>query len=118
MKDYDKDTIEVEELDDSNLELNPSQLLMRGFKKSQDLLTKDDVNGGILQFIMLSDYLENIAKSTGSISENYEKELKKFKDSLKEEKETIKNFKIAQKKQELIQQEVFNSGVILDKLKL
>lgn len=117
---YEKETYNIDNLEDTEIKINPSYYIHKCLIQSQYVLSKENMKEGFLQFIILTNYLESLCKSAKLVPEEYEEELKKAKQQIEEEEKDdyIKKVKLAQKKQELLLKEVFESKTMTAPIKM
>ena len=119
---YEKETYNVDNLDDTDIKINPSYYIHKCLIQSQYVLSKENMKEGFLQFIILTNYLESLCKSSNLVPENYEDKIKQARALIEEEEkdsdEYIKKVKLAQKKQELLLKEIFDSKTITAPIKM
>ena len=118
---FDNDIIDIEEINTTDIKINPDFYIHNIILKGQAALVNLDLNAGIIQFRMCTENLEILCRAAARIPEDYEAKIKAFKDSedfTKEDSANIKGFKLANKKWEILLTEVFSSKVSTAAMKL
>jgi|SRR6056297_412363 len=119
---YEKETYNIDNLDDTDIKINPSYYIHKCLIQSQYVLSKENMKEGFLQFIILTNYLESLCKSSNLVPEDYDEEIKEYKKIIEDEEKNsddyIKKVKLAQKKQELLLKEIFDSKTITAPVKM
>lgn len=104
---YDNDDLADDDLNSmQDVRLDPETLFTNTLFKMQAALIKDDLKAGLLQFRLLSEHAEMIAKAMGRLDDVYTQSLEDYKNSDEyknsEGDDLIKSTKLAQKKAELL----------------
>jgi hypothetical protein len=118
---YDNQVKDIEEIEGTDIKINPDYYIHLALIKAQDCLVKDDVNGGFLQYVSVINYIENLCKAANMLPDNYAETITEYKQ--KDEYRNIKNdltkmVRLADYKLNLLMQEVFMNKVITEPLKL
>jgi hypothetical protein len=118
---YDNQVKDIEEIENTDIKINPDYYIHLALIKAQDCLVKDDVNGGFLQYVSVINYIENLCKAANMLPDNYAETITEYKQ--KDEYRNIKNdltkmVRLADYKLNLLMQEVFMNKVITEPLKL
>lgn len=122
--DYDKDILDIDEVSIDETKINPDYYIHNAILKTQQALIKDDFEKGLLQYLILIDHVEILAKASSRLPTDYEKKVKEYiaeikaPESLNLTKTTDLPFmiKIAHKKIELILTACFKNKVSTDPL--
>jgi hypothetical protein len=115
--DYENETLETDEITNTDVKINPDFYIHLSLIKSLDALTKENVKEGHLQFIAVVNYMERICRAAGNIPDTYDKDIEIFISSLTEKEDFIRLVKIAEKKQELLTLETFSNRTLTTSLK-
>lgn len=117
---YDKEIIDIDEIDGNDIKLNPEYYIHKTLLKMQDALVKDNLKEGMVMYRLLAEHAEVLCRGWAMLDDEYDDELKKFKDS-KEYKgvdgDLAKGVKLSDKKVELILARVSSSSPLLGHLK-
>lgn len=117
---YEDSVIDVDEVEGVDIKVNPAYYLHLGLIRAQGCLMKEDMKQGFLQYVVLVENCEVLAKAMNLLDEkNYTDPLKEFKDSdeFKDEEGFNRNVKLANKKYGLISAQFFASQVSTKPLK-
>lgn len=117
---FDKRSVDIEELGDTNIKINPSYYIHFAIINAQQALKDDNIQRGFLKFRVYIEHAEILAKASGMLAEDYEEQIKAFTDSeeYKAADINIQNIKLANHKCYIILKEFFASRAIIDSLKL
>lgn len=118
--DYEEKIIDIDEVIGTDIKINPDYYIHNAIIKAQQALINPEVKIGFMQFRILVENVEILAKAANMLPEDYEKEIEAFK-ATKEYKEetdtTIKSVRLANKKLQYILTEVFSAKVSTTPLK-
>ena len=121
-EEYEKNIFNLEEFEGADIKINPDFYIHNALLKAQASLVNPDMNIGFMQFRILIENIEILARSAKMLPDGYNDILIKFKEEDKEyNSETeilVKSVKLANKKLELIMNEVFRSKVNTNSLKM
>jgi len=118
---YEVDSYDVSDDSFKEVKLDSNFYIHNALIKAQGALTKDDINGGFLQYIQLMEHIEVLCRSNRMLSANYDALIKNFKLSdeyTKETNGTVKLVKLAHKKLEGIMNEISETRPVFQELKL
>ena len=117
---FDDEVLDIEEVTATDLKINPDYYIHNIILKGQAALISQDINSGIMQFIMCTENLEILCRSANKITEDYDKKVQEFRDEQNKRNEEInlKNFRVANKKWELLLTEVFQNKTITQPMRL
>lgn len=121
IKDYDKEIIDIDELDDIDIKINPDYYIHKALLKAQESLTKDNITEGFLQYRQFIEYIEVLCNAAGMLEEDYFIEVEKYKktkDYTDSQKDIVKSMKLSNKKLYLMMKEVFTAKTATFKLKV
>ena len=117
---YDNEIIDIDEVQGTDMKINPDYYIHSALLKAQQALIKDNLQEGLLQYRILIEHIEVLCRSAGKLPSNYKTEIETFEKSeeyIKEKDNLIKSVKLATKKLELLMNEVFSSKVSTEPLK-
>lgn len=118
---YEDKIIDIDEIDGTDIKINPSFYLHLALLNCQKSLQKDDVKAGFLQFITIVEHTEILARSAGIIDQtNYDEEIKTFKTKEHYTKAVVgipQDTRLANKKIELITKQFFKNTTLVAPLK-
>ncbi len=117
----DSEIIDVDELDNTEIKINPDYYIHKAIIKAQDALAKDNMKEGFNLYRIFIEHIELMARSSKNLPPKYEEDIKSFeatKDYTEEKDALIKSIKLANKKLELIMTEIFSKKMVTDPLKL
>lgn len=109
---YEDDIDDVEEIQGTDVKINPDYYIHLALVKAQDALVKDNLKDGLVQFRLLVEHMESLCRAAGMINKDYEDSVTTLLT------QTTDGTKIATKKIELMMKEVFSLKTINVKLKL
>ncbi|KKQ76466.1 MAG: hypothetical protein US97_C0007G0008 [Microgenomates group bacterium GW2011_GWF1_38_5] len=115
---FDDSVVEVDEVEGTDIKINPDYYLHRCLEGCRDALLKDDVKAGFIQYRLLVEQMEIIVKAAHLLDDGYDLEIKDFIDKSDEKDVLIKGVHIAQKKLGLILKSVFSSKVTTTPMRL
>jgi len=123
---YEDETYDINEMEFTDLKINPSYYLHSAILKAQQALIKDNFEAGVTQYLIMIEHLEIVAKASKSTPENYDTQIQEFKKDIKAPKDLLISnkehfaflIKIAHKKLEIILGGMFSSTTITDPLPL
>jgi len=108
---------EIDEIGGTDLKINPDFYIHTGILKAQQLLTKENMKEGFLQYTIMTEHLESLCRSANMLDDEYKTKLAEYIATLNETDILAKNVKIANMKIELMLTAVFNKKTMRDKLK-
>ena len=111
---YDEKIRDVDEVVGSDVKINPDYYLHFALLKAQGALSNPDVKSGFMQFRIIVEHIEILARAAGMIPADYETQVNAYKltdDYIKESDITIKFVKLGNKKLEYILSNVFSAKV-------
>lgn len=115
---YDDKIIDIDEISGQDIKINPDYYIHSALLKAQQALVKDNTKEGFMQFRIIVEHIEGLCRAAGRLTEEYEKEIKKYaKDLDKKEGDIVNYTKIANKKLELIMYNVFKTKTLIAPLK-
>jgi len=118
---YERDVIDVDEVAGTDIKINPDYYIHTALLKAQAALTKDNLQEGILQFVMIIEHIEVLCYSAGMLPDNYEQSIKDYKETEEykkvQDKDMIAQAKVSHKKLRLMMSEVFKTKTISTSLK-
>lgn len=116
---YDGDSLDADEIIQTDVKINPDFYIHTALLKSQQALLNPSINEGFKQYRMFIEHIEGLCRASKIIDATYDEEIKKFEEAEKDEKDsTIKFARISNKKIELLMREVFNRKPIKEPMKL
>lgn len=107
--DYEDKIEDVDEVAGTDVKINSDYYIHECLRGLQKALSKEDIESGMLQFQMIAEHLEILARSAGHIGDDYDEEFKKKSANLNE-------MKLAHLKVSLVTRAVFGSKVMTDKI--
>jgi len=109
----DENVLDADYLDTANIEVNPDLFIINTMRKAEEALVKDNVEQGFLQYWRLIEHLETLSIAANRLPANYEEQINQYKEQLKDDnnKEIIKNVKLAEYKLKLLLSEIFKAKV-------
>ena len=102
---YDGETPFIEELMDTNINVNPDFYIHIAIIKLQNALMSENLIEGLIKYRLLGEHLETLCRAANMLPENYDEQLSLYKetDEFKNaESNLISHAKIANKKTEII----------------
>lgn len=111
---YDEKILDVDEVIGTDIKINPDFYIHNAIVKAQNALNSQDFKQGIIQFRLNIENIEILCKAGGMLPDDYNQQIEDYKKSedYAEEKElNIKNFRLANKKLEILLTNVFSSKV-------
>jgi len=105
---YDDKIQDVDEVSGTDVKINPDYYIHECLRNLQRALIKEDSRVGFLQFRMIAEHMEGLARSAGFLGDDYDKEIKTLN---YEGSDVSAHMKLANKKVELITERVFGSKV-------
>ena len=118
LDEFEKDIYDPSNIDFTELKLNPDFYIHITLIKATSALTNPDVKAGFLQYVVLIENMESVAKSCNRLPDNYENIIKEFEKTITEKDELSKRTMIAKKKLELILTEIFKHKTSTNPIKL
>ncbi len=118
---YDKEIEDIDEIEGTDIKVNPDFYIHKALLDAQRALIKDDVKGGLLQYKMLISHIETLCKAGNMLSSDYEQNLKLYKESTEyteDEEGLSKSVQLAKQKLKLLMTEVFSHKVATGTLKI
>lgn len=117
--DYDNKIVDSEEVDGTDVKINPDVYIHFSLLRAQNCLTNPNTKDGFIQFVVMVEHIEILAKSSGRLPENYAEEIKKYQDEIKTQDlpEYIKLTRLSHKKLELILTRIFDQKTLVGTLK-
>lgn len=104
---------ELDEIDMGEIKINPDYYIHNAILKAQTALSNPNMKEGFVQYRLFIEHIEVLCKAANMLSNDYESNLKTFKESdqdyLKENDSLIKNTLLANKKMQLLMNEVFSN---------
>jgi len=117
---YDEEVIDTDEVIGADVKITPQFYIHHALIKAQKCLSKDNLGEGLVQFRFLVEHIEVLCRAAGMLSGDYETNIQNFiksKEYADLDKEQTKSVNLANKKIELLMQEVFSSTVSTNPLK-
>lgn len=111
---YTAEISEDDNLLNMEVKLNPDFYIHYALIQAQKAILNPDLKTGILQYRLIIEYIENIAKASNILSNEYKDKIKEFQDSpeYKGAEEAIKkDAMLANKKLNLILSDAFSSRI-------
>lgn len=112
---YDTKIIDVDEIEGTDIKINPDYFIHSALLKAQNCLTKDNLKDGFIQYRVIVEHIEILAKARKRLPTNYEEKIKEFKETkdYNDTKEELsKSIKLANYKLDLILEVVFSNYAI------
>ena len=110
--------IDIDNLENINLKINPDYYIHSAILKAQSCLIKDDYRQGFNQYRQLIEHIEKLVKAANMLPNDYENRIKDFIEKLdKNEDKLVNSIKIADFKLELIMTQVFSRKISTEPLK-
>jgi hypothetical protein len=109
--DYEANIIDIDEVQGTDVKINPDFYIHTALLKAQTALSKDNMKEGMLQYRIIIEHIEVLCKAANMIPNTYDAEIEAFTktDEMQKEKEDfVKSTKIATKKLELLMTAVFS----------
>jgi len=120
LPDFDKEVIDGDDTINTDIKINPDYYIHHAITGAQEMLKKDDMKQGFIQYWSMIEHIEILASSASMLPDDYEKKISEF--SNKEENKTgdvlIGKVKIANFKLQLILSEIFKKKTITSPLKV
>jgi hypothetical protein len=114
--------MDVDEIQGTDIKINPDFYIHSGLLKAQQSLTKENVKEGFLQYRVIIEHIEILCLASNMINkDDYEIELNKFKESedyINSEDTLTKSVKLANKKLYLMMESVFQNKVTTEPMRL
>lgn len=119
-KDYDKEIIDIDEVEGVDIKINPDYYIHKALLKAQDALTKDNIKEGFLLYRQFIEHIEILCDAANMLSNEYNEEITKFKNNedYKKAPEDVKSMKLANEKLKLLMKEVFTHKASTTPLKI
>jgi hypothetical protein len=113
-----KNVFETDELDNVDIKLNPDYYIHNALLKAQSCLVKDDFKAGMLQFRVIIEHIEGLCKSANRVANDYQDKLDAYKklDIYAKAEVNIKPALLANKKLELLMENIFSMKTLTDPL--
>lgn len=81
-KDMDSQVLDVDEIKDVDVKINPDYYIHQALLRAQKVLSSDkSLDDDFSRFIIMVDHIEVLCKAANMIPEDYEADLKKFRES-------------------------------------
>jgi hypothetical protein len=116
---YDKDIIDVDEIEGTDIKINPDFYIHTALLKMQESLHNPKMEDGLIQYQIFIEHIEILSKAAKMLSKDYETEVEKYKqtdDYIKSPQ--YKNLRLAHVKLGLILKEVFSKKVATEAIKI
>jgi hypothetical protein len=107
---YEDKIRDVDEVLGTDVKINPDFYIHNAILKAQQALINPDMNSGFIQFRFMVENIEIMCKAAGMITDEYGVAITAFKQTeqfMKAESELIKHVILANKKMELLLEQVF-----------
>ena len=117
---YDGEVIDKEEIEGTDIKINPDFYIHKALIAAQKALIKDNIKEGFFQYRLCIEHIEVLCKAANMLGEDYEKDIKDFQDKEEYKKETdniVKSMKLANKKLGLIMASIFTNKTATFNLK-
>lgn len=119
--DYEAETIDIEEVQGTDVKINPDFYIHNALLKAQNALISEDPRAGFLKYRIIIEHIEVLCIAAGMLSEDYKTVLDKFKKEneayIKEKDELTKSVLLANKKLLLLMSEVFTNKTLTTPVK-
>lgn len=112
---YDDKILDPEDITGIDVKINPDFYIHIGLVKAQQCLTSPNMIEGFLQYRVIVEHIEVLAKASNLLENDYDDKLADFKkseDYVKVNEDYAKNVKLAQYKLRLLMSNIFNSKAI------
>lgn len=116
IEDYEKQTVEVDDLQTTDIKINPDYYIHKALLKCIDSLNDENYKEGTFKYVQQVEFIERMTKAADKLPEKYNEDIKEYIDKLKDDPNKL--MKIAHKKVELLMTEVFKTKTITQPLKL
>lgn len=120
VKNYDNEIEDIDEIEGTDIKINPDYYIHQGLLRAQKALTQENVKEGFLQYRLIIEHIEVLCKAAKMLESDYEDILEEFKktEEYREEKDTlVQSVKLANKKLSLMMEAVFSNKVSTSPLK-
>jgi hypothetical protein len=121
-KKYEEDVIDVDELDGTDIKINPDYYIHKTLEKLNDALLDDSLREGFVRYRILVEQAEIMVKSSNMVVvDEYDREVEEYKatEAYRElTDEVIKGLKVAQFKLKLLLSAIFSSKVATEPARL
>lgn len=117
---YEKQVIDIDEIDGTDIKINPDFYIHKALLKAQDALAKENLKEGFLQYRQFIEHIEVLCSSAKMLGPEYEEQLESFKNSDQYKNlndKTARSIKLANKKLNLIMSLVFTNKTATFNLK-
>jgi hypothetical protein len=119
---YDTDVLDIDDVAGTDIKINPDFYVHYALIKAQNCLVKDNVEGGMLQFVMVVEHIIMLCRSANMLPDDYDKILDDYANSVEVQSfkgsDLARQVKLANKKLGLIMGNIFSSRIITDPFKL
>lgn len=109
---YEKDIIDVDEVEGTDIKINPDYYIHTAIIHAQRALNNPDFNAGYRQFFSIVKNMESLATASNLLPNDYHDQLKDFlltEEYKKEDNKLVRMFLLSNKKMEIILENVFSS---------
>lgn len=117
---YDNEIRDIDEIEGTDIKINPDFYIHSAIIKSQECLTKDNLKEGLIQYRLIIEQLEVLAKAADMLADNYKDLIENFKqtDEYKDEQlDYVKHALLATKKLEILCTAIFSAKVSTEPLR-
>lgn len=118
---FDADVIDNEDFNATDIKINPDFYIHNAIVKSQAALANPNMKEGFLQYRQFIEHIEVLCRAAGRLDKDYSSSIETFKESEEytgAENESIKSARLANKKLELLMDNIFKNKTIFSSLKL
>lgn len=116
-KKYEKETVDVDELEARDLDLNPDFFINNAILKAQSCLVKENTKMGFMQFRLLVNHAVSCCKAAKKLRINFEEDLEEEIKKIKTKDAEMRELDIANLKLEIIMTDLFSNKIKTDPLK-
>lgn len=121
IEDYEESIIDIDEIEGTDIKINPDYYIHHAILKAQTALTSDNIKEGFEKYVVIVNHAVMLCTAANRLPADFKEKLKRFKDTddYKEETgETKKLVSLATKKFELILAGVFSGRTITQPLRI
>ena len=108
---YEDSTLNMSEMDGSDIKINPDFYIHFGILKAQTALQENNTKEGFVKYVIIVEHIESLCKSARYMPKDYEEKVAAIGETVTDENELVRNVRIANKKLEFLLTYVFSHKV-------
>lgn len=114
----DNQIVDTEEYLGLDVQINPNYYVHKALEAAQAALAKDDIRSGFLQYRIIINHLETVARASNMLPKDYDEQLNKYIAEDKTADKEVKDINLARKKLEIILKHIFSNRLSKDPVRL